>query len=122
MHSVLQTVILLLYFVQPVREIITRHKQKQNEEDPRPPPSPHGLGLPVPGHNFLHHFQLHVRQLAALSGGRLRGVLYPQQPAHRHAEPAAEGHQLVDFRQGGIGFPFINGLPGNAQLRAQRLL
>ena len=53
---------------------------------------------------------------------QLGRLLHPQQPPHGHTEQAAEGDELVDLRQGGVGLPLVDGLAGDAQLVPQSLL
>ena len=62
-----------------------------------------GLGSDVPLGDLLYHFQLCVGQLPAVRRRRrFWRFLHAEEPAHGDAEPAAEGHQLVDLRKGGV--------------------
>ena len=139
-HRVGQTVVLPVYPVQTAEDAPPGPDHRQGGQHPGPPPP----GPSAPGQPLLHQ-GLHLRplalaqlrllrpliaaqqllqQLQLVLGElrRLRDLLHPQQPAHRHLEQAAQGHQLLDLRQGGVTLPLIHGLPGYPQLRPQALL
>ena len=42
-------------------------------------------------------------------------ILHAQQPAYTDSEKTAQGNKLVDVRDGRVGLPFGDGLPGNIQ-------
>ena len=96
-----------------------RHRKQQDTELPVGFLFPRFPGRLIAFDDFLHHFQLGISQFLLLPG---RILLHAQQPANADAKQPAQSDELIDFRDGGVRFPFGDGLPGDTHLVSQSLL